>query len=119
MLSLAGMFRFVAFIFGVLGGFFLALLTLPLPGTTIFNKMSKLNPRLKNLIDDSIDLFVALFRVSSTGAKESLARLKVISKEAGIRFKQFKDKYRAELKKLKNSKTKIGQKLEEVEEIAV
>jgi gas vesicle protein len=56
-------FRFLFFILGIVGGFAAALLVLPLPGRTFFNKMSRLPNSIKNLIDDSFSLGISLIKI--------------------------------------------------------
>ncbi len=63
-------FKFLFFIFGIVSGFMLALVVIPLPGKTFFNRMSKLPTSAKDLIDHSISLGVALGRLVFTVSKE-------------------------------------------------
>lgn len=63
-------FRLISFVVGIIAGLWLALMVLPLPGTTIFNKMSKLPANLKKLLDDSIDLFGACFNFALAIGKD-------------------------------------------------
>ncbi len=63
-------FKFLFFIFGIISGFMLALVVVPLPGKTFFNRMSKLPTSAKDLIDNSIGLGVSLGRMVFTLSKE-------------------------------------------------
>lgn len=54
---------FFLFFVGVLLGFMAALVVLPLPGTTFFNKMYRLPNNVKNFIDDAIEFFSSVLRL--------------------------------------------------------
>lgn len=95
----AKVFRFIAFIIGIVSGFSAALFVLPLPGKTFFNKMSRLNPQAKNLIDDSIDLISAIFKVSLTLSKEIAYRSKLLDKNLRRHIRRLKKRYYQELDK--------------------
>jgi hypothetical protein len=56
-------FKFLLFIAALVSGFMVALVVLPLPGKTFFNRMSQLPPSAKDLIDHSIGLGVAIGRL--------------------------------------------------------
>lgn len=64
------MLRLVLFIFGIVTGFVAALIAIPLPGKTFFNRMSKLPVGARDLVDNSIDLSLAILRVVSNSVKE-------------------------------------------------
>ena len=67
---LATVFKILLFILALVSGFMLALVVLPLPGKTFFNRMSKLPPSAKDLIDNSIGLGVAASRLVFSLSKE-------------------------------------------------
>jgi hypothetical protein len=78
------MLRFLIFVWGIALGFATAIFVLPIPGRTFFNKMSKLPVKLKDLIDNSIEIFVSLSKLG-TGVYEDInLRLTEAIEEAKI-----------------------------------
>ncbi len=55
--------RFILFVISAALGFLVAILILPFPGKTFFNKMYKLPNRAKVFVDDSIALISSFLRV--------------------------------------------------------
>lgn len=98
------MFRFISFIFGIAAGFALALAVLPLPGKTFFNKMSKLPPTAKDLIDNSINLGISAFRLASTAGKEFNHRFSDVLDKTKIKIDELNIKYSEELDKFKTKR---------------
>lgn len=93
------MFRFFSFIFGIAAGFALALAVLPIPGKTFFNRMSKLPPSAKDLIDNSIGLGISFFRVAFAAGKEFNHRFGDVMDKTRGKIDQLNDKYSEELNK--------------------
>ncbi len=87
------MFRFIAFIFGIVAGFAAALVVLPFPGKTFFNRMSKLPSGTKKLIDNSISLFSTLVQFSSSSSSEFGARASEVIKRTSARIRDINNKY--------------------------
>jgi hypothetical protein len=56
--------KFILFLISIVLGFLTALLILPFPGKTFFNKMYKLPNKVKIFIDDVIALFNSLLRIA-------------------------------------------------------
>lgn len=91
------MIRFILFIMGIAVGFAAAIATLPLPGKTFFNRMSKLPPKARDLIDNGIDLGIAFFRLASTSFKEFAHRTNIILEETKIKVQKVKERYQESL----------------------
>lgn len=64
--------------------------------------MSKLPESSKNLIDDSISLGAAFFRLMLTSYKESAQKLKETATEIENKVQKLKEKYHLETSKNKN-----------------
>ncbi|MBT6844009.1 MAG: hypothetical protein HOA17_09515 [Candidatus Melainabacteria bacterium] len=95
------MFRFISFILGIAAGFALALAVLPIPGKTFFNRMSKLPPSAKDLIDNSISLGISFFRVAFTAGKEFNHRFSAVMDKTKVKIDELNVKYSDELDKFK------------------
>lgn len=98
--------RFAVFISGIIGGFLCALFIFPLPGKTFFNKMSKLPESSKNLIDDSISLGTAFFRLMFTSYKEGSQRLKETAAKIENKLHELKEKYQLDLPEARKTEVK-------------
>jgi hypothetical protein len=70
MIVLMIVIRFILFLFGICLGMAAAIAALPLPGKTFFNRMSKLPRGVRSLIDNGIDLSIAVTQLLSSFAKE-------------------------------------------------
>lgn len=101
-------FKFLFFIFGIISGFMLALVVVPLPGKTFFNRMSKLPASAKDLIDNSIGLSVSLGRLVFTLSKELNHKLTEGYKTAKSKLNQIQDKLKQEREEAKNPRKKIN-----------
>lgn len=108
--------RFLIFITGIISGFMFALFVFPLPGKTFFNKMSKLPNSTKNLIDDSISLATAFFRLMFTSYKEGSQRLKETAATIENKLHELKEKYH--LDSPETSKTEVENDIIKKETIA-
>ncbi|MDD9899072.1 MAG: hypothetical protein OXU45_08765 [Candidatus Melainabacteria bacterium] len=95
------MFRFFSFLFGIAAGFTLALVVLPIPGKTFFNRMSKLPPSAKDLIDHSISVGISFFRLAFVAGKEFNHRFSDIMRDTKAKIDELNDKYSDELNKFK------------------
>jgi hypothetical protein len=95
------MFRFFSFIFGIAAGFTLALVVLPIPGKTFFNRMSKLPPSAKDLIDHSMSLGISFFKLAFAVGKEFNHRFSDIMTDTKTKIDELNDKYSEELSKIK------------------
>lgn len=93
MLILASMIRFFLFILGIAVGFAAAIATLPLPGKTFFNRMSKLPPKARDLIDNGIDLGISFFRLATTSFREFSHRATAALEETRIKVQEIKERY--------------------------
>ena len=87
------MIRFFLFIIGIAVGFAAAIATLPLPGKTFFNRMSKLPPKTRNLIDNGIDLGVSFFRLATTSFREFSHRATIALEETKSKVQEIKQRY--------------------------
>ncbi len=99
-------FRFLLFIAGIVAGFLTALVVLPLPGKTFFNRMSKLPPTAKDLIDNSIGLGVAVFRVGMSAGKEINLKCSEAYKFSKVKLEQIN----AQLKEVAKNNKKPGKR---------
>lgn len=90
-------FRLLFFVSGIVGGFIVGLMFLPLPGKTIFNKMSRLPIGLKNLIDDSVELFGAFFNLSLAIGKDIFNQVLLIQERIEKRINKIKQKENEDL----------------------
>jgi hypothetical protein len=68
--------KFLLFILALVSGFMVALVVLPLPGKTFFNRMSQLPPSAKDLIDNTIGIGVAIGRLVFNLSKELNQKLR-------------------------------------------
>lgn len=87
------MFRFIAFVFGIVAGFATALIVLPFPGKTFFNRMSKLPGGTKKLIDNSISLFSSLVQFGTVGSKEFSSRASEVINKTSAKIREINSKY--------------------------
>lgn len=87
------MLRLIFFLIGIACGFAAAIIALPLPGKTFFNRMSKLPPGAQNLIDNSIDLGISFFRLVSTGAREFSAKANKVAISTSEKIKAAQARY--------------------------
>ena len=69
----------------MISGFIAALVILPLPGKTFFNRMSNLPPSAKALIDNSIELGVAVGRLAFNVSRDLNQKIR-----EGIKFTKAK-----------------------------
>jgi hypothetical protein len=95
------MFRFLSFVFGIAAGFTLALVLLPIPGKTFFNRMSRLPSSAKDLVDHSISLGISFFRLVFVVGKEFNHRFSDIIKGTKAKIDELNDVYSAEFDKFK------------------
>jgi len=93
MLILATMIRFFLFIIGIAVGFAAAIATLPLPGKTFFNRMSKLPPKARNLIDHGIDLGISFFKLATTSFREFSHRANIALETTKTKIQEIKERY--------------------------
>lgn len=96
-------FRFLFFIFGIISGFMLALVVVPLPGKTFFNRMSKLPTSVKDLIDNSIGLGASLSRLVFTLFKELNHKVHEVTTIAKSKFTQIQEKLNKERKETRTT----------------
>lgn len=111
---IANMFRFFSFIFGIAAGFTLALVVLPIPGKTFFNRMSKLPTTAQDLIDNSINLGISFFRVVFAAGKEINHHFNNIMDKTKVKIDELNAKYLEELSKLQAKKNGNSKKQQEV-----
>lgn len=93
MILLTLMIRFFLFIIGIVLGFAAAIATLPLPGKTFFNRMSKLPPKARDLIDNGIDLGISFFRLAATSFREFSHRANIALEETKSKVQEIKERY--------------------------
>lgn len=110
------LFRLVFFVFGTVSGFVIALLVLPIPGKTLFNKMSKLPNNVKKLIDDTIDFSSAFFNLINAIGRTFYQEYLQLAKKIQTRIDAVNEKYSTEFDEDDNFKSKkqrfIGKKVE-------
>lgn len=101
-------FRFLFFVFGLAAGFAAAIMFLPLPGKTFFNRMSRLPNGIKLLIDNSIDLSLACLRLGLTVYKETNIKINQSIDHTKTSISNFREKYKLQRAEwiTKNSQTK-------------
>ncbi len=76
----------------MIGGLIAALIVLPVPGKTFFNKLSRLPNNIKDLIDDSLDILDSLSRLLQTVGGELGHRTIRTAKTAIKKSNELKDK---------------------------
>ena len=101
-------FRVLFFIFGIISGFMLALVVMPLPGKTFFNRMSKLPTSAKDLIDNSISLGVSIGRLVFTLSKEAKHKLSEGLNIAKSKLSQIQEKLNKAREEAKNPAKRIN-----------
>lgn len=98
-------FRLITFLIGISVGLITALNILPIPGNTIFNKMSRLPNGLKSLIDDAIELWGSFFNLSFAVSKDLYLQFQNLKRKVKARLKKVEERYRQNdnlVKDLKN-----------------
>lgn len=99
------LFKLVSFSIGICVGVVTALNILPIPGNTIFNKMSRLPNGLKSLIDDAIEVWGSFFNLAFAVSKDSYLQFQNLKKKVQVRLKKVEERYRQNdnlVKDLKN-----------------
>ena len=97
MILLMFMIRFILFIFGIGLGFIAAIAMLPLPGKTFFNRMSKLPPKARDLIDNGINLGISFFRLAATSFREFAHETNRVLENTKEKIQDLKEKYQDSL----------------------
>jgi hypothetical protein len=81
------------FVGGIVLGFAAAVAMLPLPGKTFFNRMSKLPPKARDLIDNTIDVGISFFCFTSSLVKEVSYKANKALNKGKIKLEEIKQNY--------------------------
>lgn len=111
MIVLVFVIRFILFLFGICLGMAAAIAALPLPGKTFFNRMSKLPKGVRSLIDNGIDLAIAVTKLLSSFAREIGMKTSQVADLTKEKFGQIKRDI--EIERLESESLKYKEKSEE------